>query len=129
MGADTGARCGAELSRRLVTDELWRTVAPLLPSFSSRPQGGGTAPTDARIVFTAVVFVLTSNCAWRQLPQTFGISPATAHRHFLAWTKADLWHRLRQVVPETGTGCEHEWALDIVATALTRAGTQPAGHA
>ncbi|MFE9650383.1 transposase [Streptomyces sp. NPDC006365] len=55
-------------------------VAPLLPSFNSRPQGGGTAPCDERAVFTAVVYVLTSGCAWRHLPETFGVSPATAHR-------------------------------------------------
>nr|WP_281180091.1 transposase [Nocardia amamiensis] len=38
-------------------------VEPLLPEFTARPQGGGTAPVDERAVFTAVVFVLTSGCA------------------------------------------------------------------
>ncbi|WP_425580521.1 transposase [Streptomyces iranensis] len=46
---------------------MWELVAPLLPSFAARPQGGGTAPCDARAVFTAVVYVLTSSCAWRHL--------------------------------------------------------------
>ncbi|WP_202950073.1 transposase, partial [Streptomyces acidiscabies] len=69
----------ADLSKRLVPDELWELVAPLLPSFVARPQGGGTAPRDERAVFTAVVYVLTSGCAWRHLPPTFGTSPATAH--------------------------------------------------
>ncbi|MEO3764194.1 hypothetical protein [Streptomyces sp. B8F3] len=41
---------GADLSQRLVPDELWELVAPLLPSFTSRPQGGGTAPVDERAV-------------------------------------------------------------------------------
>lgn len=48
-----------ELSRRLVPDELWVIVEPLLPVFPARSQGGGTAPTDQRAVFTTVVFVLT----------------------------------------------------------------------
>ncbi|WP_199850412.1 transposase [Streptomyces sp. CMB-StM0423] len=73
---------GVGLSQRLVPDDLWSLVAPLLPSFPSRPQGGGTAPVDERAVFTAVVYVLTSGCAWRHLPETFGVSPATAHRRF-----------------------------------------------
>ncbi|MGW4820038.1 transposase [Streptomyces sp. NPDC004227] len=51
---------GADLSKRLVPDELWELAAPLLPSFAARPQGGGTAPRDERAVFTAVVYVLTS---------------------------------------------------------------------
>ncbi|WP_035304633.1 transposase, partial [Actinokineospora inagensis] len=53
-----------ELSLRLVPDELWALVEPLIPGFVSRPQGGGTAPLDDRAVFTAIVFVVTSGCAW-----------------------------------------------------------------
>ncbi|MEV7394716.1 transposase [Streptomyces sp. NPDC091215] len=59
---------GADLSQRLVPDELWQLVAPLLPPFAARPQGGGSAPCDERAVFTAVVYVLTCGCAWRHLP-------------------------------------------------------------
>ena len=53
------------LSRRLVPDELWEIVQPLIPAVPPRPQGGGTAVTDDR---AAIVFVLTSGCAWRHLP-------------------------------------------------------------
>ncbi|MFJ5035728.1 hypothetical protein ACIQB5_48870 [Streptomyces sp. NPDC088560] len=28
-------------------------------------------------MFTAVVYVLTSGCAWRHLPETFGVSAAS----------------------------------------------------
>ncbi|QES10389.1 transposase [Streptomyces venezuelae] len=65
-----------DLSQRLVSDDPWALVEPVLPSFRSRPQAGGTAPIDQRAVFTAVVYVLTSRCAWRYLPPTFGVSPA-----------------------------------------------------
>ncbi|WUL96356.1 hypothetical protein OG879_29550 [Streptomyces caniferus] len=34
------------------------------------------------------MYALTSACAWRHLPPTFGTSPATAHRRFTAWTEA-----------------------------------------
>lgn len=67
---------GADLSKRLVPDELWEPAAPLLPSFAARPQGGGTAPCDERAVFTAVVYVLTRGYAWRHLPPTFSTSGA-----------------------------------------------------
>ncbi|WP_370267740.1 transposase [Streptomyces sp. V4I8] len=76
----------AGLSKRLVPDELRELAAPLLPSSAACPQGGGTAPSDERAVFTAVVYALTSGCAWRHLPPTFGTSPATAHRRFTVWT-------------------------------------------
>ncbi|GAA3827637.1 transposase [Streptomyces phyllanthi] len=100
----------ADLSQRLVPDGLWELVAPLLPSFNSRPQGGGTAPLDERAVFTAVVYVLTSGCAWRYLPETFGVSPATAHRRFTAWTEVGLWRRLhRAVLDELGAQGEIDY--------------------
>ncbi|MFC9950230.1 transposase [Streptomyces prasinus] len=84
----------ADLSKRLVPDELWELVAPLLPLCAARPQGGGTAPRDERTVFAAVAYILTSGCAWRYLPESFGVSPATAHRRFSVWTEAGLWRRL-----------------------------------
>ncbi|WP_433192169.1 transposase [Nocardia sp. CA-107356] len=40
------------------------------------------APVAERAVFTAVVFVLTSGCAWRMLPPSFGGTVPTAHRRF-----------------------------------------------
>ncbi|UUN30938.1 IS5 family transposase [Streptomyces sp. FIT100] len=106
------------MSKRLVPDELWELAAPLLPSFAARPQGGGTAPCDERAVFTAVVYVLTSGCAWRHLPPTFGTSPATAHRRFTVWTEAGLWRRLhRAVLDELGALGEVDWTLAIVDAA------------
>jgi transposase len=56
------------LSLRLVPDSLWEIVEPLIPEFVPRRQGGGTAPIDDRAVFTAIVFVLTTGCARRHLP-------------------------------------------------------------
>jgi transposase len=113
---------GVDLSQRLVPDGLWDLAAPLLPSFASRPQGGGTAPLDERAVFTAVVYVLTSGCAWRHLPPTFGVSPATAHRRFSVWTKAGLWRRLhRAVLDELGVRGELDWTSVIVDAASVRA--------
>ncbi|WP_338674690.1 IS5 family transposase [Streptomyces sp. SCSIO 30461] len=113
---------GADLSQRLVPDGLWELVAPLLPSFNSRPQGGGIAPLDERAVFTAVVYVLTSGCAWRHLPERFGVSPATAHRRFTAWTQAGLWRRQhRSVLDELGVRGELDWTCVIVDAASVRA--------
>ncbi|MER6692075.1 IS5 family transposase [Streptomyces minutiscleroticus] len=110
------------MSKRLVPDELWALVAPLLPAFAARPQGGGTAPRDERDVFTAVVYVLTSGCAWRHLPEGFGVSPATAHRRFAIWTEAGVWRRLHQaVLDQLGVRGELDWTSVIVDAAAVRA--------
>jgi hypothetical protein len=57
-------RVDDRLALRLVPDELWMLAEPLLPEFTPRPQGGGTSPVDQRAVFTAIVYVLSSGCAW-----------------------------------------------------------------
>ncbi|MFD5636197.1 transposase [Streptomyces sp. NPDC127077] len=113
----------ADLSKRLVPDELWELVAPLQPSFAARPQGGGTAPRDERAVFTAVVYVLTSGCAWRHLPPMFGTSSATAHRRFTVWTEVGLWRRLhRAVLDELGVRGEVDWTSGIIDAAVAGVG-------
>ena len=111
-----------ELSRRLVPDELWLIVEPLPPGFPARSQGGGTAPTDQRAVFTAVVFVLTSGCAWRLLPRSFGVTVPTAHRRFTAWTRAGVWRRLHcAVLDELGGSGLIDWSRAVVDGASVRA--------
>ncbi|MFD4997394.1 transposase [Streptomyces buecherae] len=120
---------GAHLSRRLVPDGLWELAAPLLPGFSTRRQGGGSAPLDDRTVFTAIVYVLTSGCSWRHLPPPFRVSPATAHRRFRAWTRAGVWSRLRATAEERDLGNDREWAVTIADAALSRARhTAPRGR-
>ncbi len=111
-----------DLSRRLVPDELWALAEPLIPGFKPRPQGGGTGPVDDRAVFTAVVFVLTSGCAWRYLPPSFGVTVPTAHRRFTDWTKSGLWRRLhRAVLDELGSQGMIDWSRAVLDGASVRA--------
>ncbi|WP_085949870.1 IS5 family transposase [Frankia casuarinae] len=113
---------GSSLAGRLVPDELWELVEPLLPRFEARWQGGGTAPIEDRAVFTAVVYVLTSGCAWRHLPSEFGVSVPTAHRRFQAWTRAGVWPRPhRKILDLHGVAGRVDWSSAIVDAASLRA--------
>ncbi len=64
-------------------DGPWEIVELLLPPQPERPQGGGTRYVEDRAVFTAIVYVLTTGCAWRHLPAECAVSKATAHRRFV----------------------------------------------
>ncbi|MFX0581151.1 IS5 family transposase [Nocardia nepalensis] len=111
-----------DLSQCLVPDGLWVLVEPLLPKFEARRQGGGTAPVDERAVFTAVVFVLTSGCAWRMLAPLFRGTVPTAHRRFTVWTEAGLWRRLhRAVLNELGSQGLIDWSRAVIDAASVRA--------
>ena len=110
------------LSRYLVPDELWALAEPLIPQFSPRPQGGGTTPVDDRAVFTAVVFIVTSGCAWRHLPPCFGVTVPTAHRRFTECTAAGLWRKLhRAVLDELGSHGLIDWSRAVLDGASVRA--------
>ncbi|MFE1465547.1 IS5 family transposase [Streptomyces nigra] len=111
-----------ELERDLVPDGLWEIAEPLIPPFRLRRQGGGTAPLADRKVFTAIVYALTTSCAWRRLPPCFGVSPATAHRRFTAWARAGLWPRLHAaVLNRLGAAGAVGWSAALVDSASVRA--------
>ncbi|MFE9320020.1 IS5 family transposase [Nocardia sp. NPDC052278] len=103
------------LSEHLVPDALWELVEPLLPSSVPRRKGGGPAPVDQRAVFTAVVYVLTSGCAWRMLPPSFGVTAPTAHRRFTIWTGAGVRRRLyRAMLDEWGGHGLIDWSRAVI---------------
>jgi transposase len=115
------------LSRRLVPDQMWSLVQPLIPTPKVRPQGGGRTRVGDRAVFVAVVYVLTSGCAWRRLPVTFGIAVPTAYRRFVEWNGVQLWERLYESAHKAssnGSAVDDqlvEWARAIRDAADARA--------
>jgi transposase len=78
---------GERLGQELVPDGLWELVEPLLPPQTERPQGGGTRYVEDRAVFTAVVYVLTTGCAWRHPPPPRGDIRAFSARPIPAITQ------------------------------------------
>ena len=59
------------MAKELVTDELWETIAPLLPPKLPKPQGGRPR-IDDRAALTGIVFVLKSGIPWEMLPKEMG---------------------------------------------------------
>ncbi|MEU5212366.1 transposase [Streptomyces sp. NPDC020742] len=111
-----------ELSQRLVPDELWMLVEPMIPRPRDHPQAGGTASAEDRAVFTAIVYVVTSGCAWRDLPPTFGVAFQAAQWRFGQWAKARMWPRLRcAVLDEPYTQVQSDWSQAVADAAMMRA--------
>ncbi|GLY54228.1 hypothetical protein Lesp01_78840 [Lentzea sp. NBRC 102530] len=111
-----------QLSSRLVSANLWSLVEPLIPPAKVRRQGGGRGRVCNRSVFTAIVFVLSSGCAWRHLPASFGVTVPTVHRRFQEWTDLGLWVRLRRAVAEGACGADEvDWVRAVLDAADRRA--------
>ncbi len=75
----------------LVTDELWNTIAPLLPTHPPSPKGGKHRIPD-RLCLNDILFVLREGLRWQSLPTALGWgSGSTCWRRFNEGTAAGVW--------------------------------------
>jgi transposase len=85
----------ARMSKPLVPDELWETIAPLLPKHRARPGKRGRPPVDDRAALTGIVFVLQSGIPWNMLPQEMGCgSGVSCWRRLRHWQRRGVWRKL-----------------------------------
>src|ERR671937_1279759 len=86
------------MSKPLVSDTLWDTIAPLLPPEPPKPKGGRPRVPD-RAALTGIIFVLKSGIPWEMLPPEMGCgSGVTCWRRLRDWQQAGVWGRLQQVL-------------------------------
>jgi transposase len=87
-------------SRRLVSDELWALVEPLIPPRPPAVHGRTGRPrVDDRAALEGILFVLQTGIAWKRLPTELGFgSGITCWRRLRAWQQAAVWDRLHQAV-------------------------------
>jgi transposase len=116
--------------KRLVTDELWEIIEPLLPPEPPRPKGGRPRVPN-RAALTGIVFVLKSGIPWEMLPQEMGCgSGSTCWRRLRDWQKAGVWRELHRVLLERlGEADEIDWertSLDSASVAAKRGAKKPA---
>src|SRR2546421_12393750 len=84
------------MSKPLVSDTLWETIAPLLPPEPAKPKGGRPRVPD-RAALTGIIFVLKSGIPWEMLPQEMGCgSGVTCRRRLRAWPRGGARGRLHQ---------------------------------
>ena len=85
------------MAKPLVDDELWATVAPLLPKHVQRPKGG-KPPADDRVCLTGILFVLKTGIAWEDFPCEMGCSGMTLLNRLRAWQRAGAWDALHRAM-------------------------------
>lgn len=86
------------MSEDLLTDELWRRLAPLIPARPRRFRYPGRRPVDDRVALAGILFVLRTGVAWRDLPKVFGCSGVTCWRRLADWQAAGVWQQLHEVL-------------------------------
>lgn len=120
------------LADRLVPDELWALVHPLLPPPPPRSHGGPGRKIPDRACFAAVVFMARTSTPWELLPAgELGCgSASTVWRRFTAWTRAGVFDRLNLVLlDELGEAGRIDWrrvSVDSVSLRAAKGGSTPA---
>jgi transposase len=116
-----------KMAKPLVTDDLWRTIQPLLPKRRPRRRDwrrrGGREPLDDRRVLAGIVFVLKSGIPWEHLPQEMGCgSGMTCWRRLRDWNKAGVWRNLRRVLLDRlNAAGKIDWSRAVVDSTSVRA--------
>jgi Putative transposase of IS4/5 family (DUF4096) len=78
---------------RVLTDEEWLAVAPLLPELQPRTETRGRPLTNTREVLNGVLWVMHSGSSWSMLPRRFP-SYQTCHRRFKALQRTGVLKRV-----------------------------------
>jgi transposase len=76
---------------RDLTDAQWAILQPLL---SARNRTGRPRADDRRTL-NAILYVLRTGCAWRDLPEKYG-DDSTAHRRLQRWQQEGVWQRIHR---------------------------------
>jgi transposase len=98
------------MAKKLLTDELWEVIEPLLPEEPPKPKGGRPR-IDDRAALSGILFVLKSGIPWEMLPQEMGCgSGMTCWRRLKEWHEAGVWERLhRRLLDRLGEADQIDW--------------------
>ena len=77
-----------------LTDEEWAHIEPLIPPAKS---GGGKRRTDMRAVMDGVMYILSTGCQWRYIPND--LPPrSTLHDYFTWWNCDGTLNRIHHAL-------------------------------
>src|SRR5436189_365199 len=89
-----------------IPEDLWESIALLLPEHKNTHRfGGGRPRTPDRVCMEAILFVLRTGCQWKALNATRFCPGSTAHDRFQEWVAAGVF----QEMWETGLLAYDDW--------------------
>ena|SRR5450759_904667 len=76
--------------QKLLTDEQWERIGPLLPEPKRRRDNRGRPWALNRACLEGILWILQTGAAWRFLPDEFP-SPSTCWRRLKQWEEEGVW--------------------------------------
>ena len=112
------------LADRLLPDQLWQRIQPLLPLPPSHARGGAPRTLPDRACMAAIIFMARTSTPWALLPVgEFGCgSVTTCWRRFAEWAAAGVFERLQELLlDELGQAGQLDWSRVSVDSFSLRA--------
>jgi CRISPR-associated endonuclease Cas1 len=97
---------------RIIPDDLWDTVAPMLPPNPRHPRGGRSF-LDNRTVLAGIVCVELLDCSLAKIPPVLGVSRYTCKARLDSWRANGVRAAVRRVLAES----DHVQGLATVTSA------------
>lgn len=93
-------RGGCVVAARILPDDAWRLIEPLLPRRAPSPHGG-RPPIGDREALTGVLFILKTGIAWEDLPEELGCGCGmTCLRRLRTWQEIGVWPAVERILKE-----------------------------
>lgn len=111
------------MAQRLVSDEFWARVEPVIPRVERRFRHPGRKRVDDRCCLEAIMFVLKTGCQWAMVPASeTGCSGKTAWRRMDEWDRAGVWDRLHEsLLAEVNANDQIDWSTGVIDASTVRA--------
>jgi transposase len=121
----------SRMAERLVSDEFWARVEPVIPVVRRRHRYPGRKRVDDRACLEAIMYVLKTGCQWAMVPVSeTGCSGKTAWRRMDEWDRVGVWDELHdRLLAELNAQDGIDWSTGVVDGSSQRAvfgGTSPA---
>jgi transposase len=122
---------GVVMAAKLLPEDLWIEVEPMLPPPPPRSPKGGRPPVCNKAALKGIIFILRFGIPWQALPtDLFGVSGSSCWRRFDEWTQAGIWPELhRRLLNRLGKlgGVDHSFAVvDSQSVRAVKGGPIPA---
>ena len=91
------------MGKKLISDDLWEKIEPLLPKKPPEAihKGGRPKVLSDRAVLTGIIFVLKTGIPWESLPQEMGCgSGMTCWRRLRDLQAAGVWEKLLKILQQ-----------------------------
>ena len=98
---------------RVLTDDQWEQIAPLMPSSDGQR---GRPFRDHRQVVEGIIYRLRTGIAWRDLPASFGPHQTVAKRH-RRFSADGTWDKIHaRLIAEADAAGRVNWTVSVDST-------------